>query len=190
MLGAEARALRPSARRPRCRTIRRRRFYQRGPPRPPRRRRRPAGSRGCWPRTSRAPVRAHCQRRQQVAARSAARGVGRSVKYQRSTSGAMLREHRREVLVRHRAEHRVRRRDRSPSRRGWRASAATECGLCATSSTSAGWPGTIWKRPGSSTIARPLRTACAVTGSRSRSASSAASTPEALSNWLAPRSAG
>jgi len=70
------------------------------------------------------------------------------------------------------------------------ASAATECGLCATSSTSAGCPGTIWKRPGSSTIARPFRTACAVTGKRVRNASSAASTPDALTSWFAPRNAG
>ena len=32
-----------------------------------------------------------------------------------------------------------------------------------------------------------LRTACAVTGSRWRSASKAASTPEAFTSWLAPR---
>ena len=70
------------------------------------------------------------------------------------------------------------------------ASAATECGLCATSSTSVGRPGTIWKRPGSSTVARPWRIACAGTGTRSRSASSAASTPAAWTSWLAPRSAG
>ncbi|MCY1539587.1 hypothetical protein D9M68_751810 [compost metagenome] len=70
------------------------------------------------------------------------------------------------------------------------ASAATECGLWATSSTSVGVPGTIWKRPGSSTMAKPLRTAWAVTGRRGRRASIAASTPEALTSWLAPRSAG
>ena len=53
-----------------------------------------------------------------------------------------------------------------------------------------GWPATIWNRPGSSTSAKPLRTACAVIGSTPRIASKAASTPEALSNWFAPRSAG
>ena len=35
-----------------------------------------------------------------------------------------------------------------------------------------------------------LRTACAVTGRRERSASTAPNTPEALTSWLAPRRAG
>ncbi len=70
------------------------------------------------------------------------------------------------------------------------ASAATACGLWATSRTSAGWPAITWNRPGSSTVARPVRIAWALIGSRSRSASKAASAPEALSNWFAPRRAG
>ena len=44
--------------------------------------------------------------------------------------------------------------------------------------------------PGQLDQRQPLRTACALIGSRSRSASNAASTPAALSSWLAPRSAG
>ena len=40
------------------------------------------------------------------------------------------------------------------------------------------------------THASPVRIACALIGSRSRRASKAASTPEALSSWLAPRRAG
>ena len=43
-------------------------------------------------------------------------------------------------------------------------SAATAWALCATSNTKAGWPGTIWKRPGNSTSASPSRTAWAVMG--------------------------
>ena len=52
-----------------------------------------------------------------------------------------------------------------------------------------GTPGNTWKRPGSSTVRRPCRTACCDTGSRSASASSAARTPDAFSSWLAPRRA-
>ena len=43
---------------------------------------------------------------------------------------------------------------------------------------------------GDTLLTEDLRTACAVTGSRSRRAASAASTPEALTSWLAPRRAG
>ena len=51
-------------------------------------------------------------------------------------------------------------------------------------------PGKTWKRPGNSTVARPVRTSCAPIGNTSRKASSAASAAEALSNWLAPRRLG
>jgi len=48
----------------------------------------------------------------------------------------------------------------------------------------------IWNRPGNSTVASPVRTDWAETGRRCHMASKAASTPEAFSNWLAPRKDG
>ena len=161
----EGGAPRPPERPPPCRTIRRRRFYQRGPPRRPRRAALPWARHGCS-RPRRGRVSCACQLRQQRGRGARARGVGRSVKYQRSTSGPILLEHRPPGPCRPSRRTRACVVGKKPIASRLAASAATECGLCATSSTSAGWPGTIWKRPGSSTSARPLRTACAVTGRR------------------------
>ncbi|MOA28513.1 hypothetical protein D3C78_1494610 [compost metagenome] len=70
------------------------------------------------------------------------------------------------------------------------ASTAAACGLWATSRITVGWPGRIWKRPGSEACSSPRRTACCCTGKRSRTDSSAANAADAFNNWLAPRRAG
>ena len=102
----------------------------------------------------------------------------------------MLRQDRGDVLVVHRAEHRMGAREEAHlvevlRQRGDRVRVVGDV-----EHERRLRPATIWKRPGSSTVASPMRTACALIGSRSRSASNAASAPEALSSWLAPRSAG
>ncbi len=127
---------------------------------------------------------ARARRARRAASALAARGVGRSVRCQCVDQRRHARQDRRDVLVAHRAEDRVACAERSPSGRGFAPARRPRAGCARRRGRSSARPGTIWKRPGSSTVASPMRMACALIGSRSRSASSAASAPDALSKLV------